>query len=122
MLPDSTVATFRRKVLRLVVADRRGTGRRARVEHYRLFGKTGTAQVAIPGGGGFADGEYVASFLCGGPLAQPRLVCIVTAFVPDVSRGYYGGSVAAPTAAAVLDRALAYLKVPADKPEPGAAT
>jgi cell division protein FtsI (penicillin-binding protein 3) len=114
VLPASVVRTFREKVLHEVVAHARGTGRRARQARYRLFGKTGTAQVARDGV--FVDNEYVASFLCGGPLECPQLVCIVTAYVPDVSRGYYGGVVAAPIAGRLMGRALAYLKVPSDKP------
>lgn len=114
VMPESTVIAFRDRVLHEVVANQRGTGKRARLDNYRMFGKTGTAQVPVPGGGGYVPGEYVASFLCGGPLAEPRLVCIVTAFAPSKGH-YYGGRVAAPVAREIMRRSLAYLRVPPDK-------
>jgi cell division protein FtsI/penicillin-binding protein 2 len=117
--PEATVSVFRKKVLGEVVENDRGTGKPARCAEYRLFGKTGTAQLAVTGGGrGYVPNQYIASFLCGGPLDEPRLVCLVTAYVPSKGQ-YYGGSVAAPYAGQVLRRALAYLGVKPDKPAGG---
>ncbi len=95
----------------------RGTARNAASRMYRFFGKTGTAHLAVRGAGHYASNEYNGSFLCGGPVTQPRLVCCVTLHKPDRSLGHFGGTVAAPAATNILERALSYLQVPGDQPE-----
>ena len=91
----------------------RGTGRRARGEDYRLFGKTGTAQLWDAGAGRYAENRTTASAVIGGPVRAPRLlaVCVVHDPVGDL-RG--GGSVAAPAAANVLRFGLRRLRVAGD--------
>ncbi|MCL2648281.1 MAG: penicillin-binding protein 2 [Phycisphaerales bacterium] len=105
------------------VISSRGTVKMASSSYYTLYGKTGTAHIAGKargdGGQGYGENTYNSSFLCGGPLKESRLVLIVTMHKPDVHAGYYGGTVAAPTAIAIMERALLYLQVPADKtPKP----
>jgi cell division protein FtsI (penicillin-binding protein 3) len=95
----------------------RGTARSAASKIYTLFGKTGTAHLAIKGAGHYASNEYNASFLAGGPLRQTRLVAIVTLHKPDRTLGYFGGTVAAPACTRILERSLQYLHVPEDQPE-----
>ncbi|MHC4561246.1 MAG: peptidoglycan D,D-transpeptidase FtsI family protein [Planctomycetota bacterium] len=92
----------------------RGTGKACRLDNWRAFGKTGTAQ--IPGPGGYVDDAYVGSFVGGAPTRSPRLVCVISIYWPDKAKGYYGGTVAAPYVREVLERTLTYLKVPADSP------
>ena len=94
---------------------------------YKLFGKTGTAHVAAGSHGqegrGYGESDYDSSFLVGGPMADPRLVAIVTLHKPDPKKGgYFGGTVSAPAAAAIMERSLLYLQVPGDQPPPPAAT
>ena len=40
-----------------------GTGRKAAIAGIGVAGKTGTAQRALPSGGGYAEDEYVSSFV-----------------------------------------------------------
>ena len=98
-------------VLRQVVE--RGTGKKCRLDRWTSFGKTGTAQ--IPGPGGYVDGAYVGSFVGGAPATEPRLLCLISIYWPDPAKGYYGSKVAAPFVKQVLQRSLAYLRVPSDK-------
>ena len=95
----------------------RGTAKSARSKVYRLFGKTGTAHLAIQGAGHYAGDQYNASFLAGGPMTNPQLVAIVTLHKPDPSMGHFGGTVAAPACSQILERSLMYLQVPGDQTE-----
>jgi stage V sporulation protein D (sporulation-specific penicillin-binding protein) len=92
----------------------RGTGRRAKLANYSVWGKTGTAQV--PGPGGYPEGQYTGSFVAGAPVFRPAAVCLISIYRPDRSKGYYGGLVAAPYVADVLEKTLTYLQVPPDVP------
>ena len=91
----------------------RGTGGSAKVSGYHVAGKTGTAKKILPGGGGYTEHEYFASFGGFGPLRDPALVGFV---VLDTPRGgfYYGGLVAAPVFSRIMADALAYLRVAPD--------
>ncbi len=110
---DETVAdTFRMTALTEVVSPR-GTGRNAILEGYQVFGKTGTAQVARADGRGYAAGHYVGSFMCGAPAEAPRITVLVSIYSVG-GRAYYGGVVAAPTAAAIVDETLTYLRTPCE--------
>jgi cell division protein FtsI/penicillin-binding protein 2 len=91
-----------------------GTGKRARLKHWTSFGKTGTAQIAGPGG--YVDNAYVASFVGGAPATRPEVLCLVSVYWPDAGKGYYGGLVAAPAVKKILEETLSYRNVPSDKP------
>lgn len=99
-------------VLKNVVESDRGTGRRARVEGYTVFGKSGTAQKAV--GGVYSHRKHISSFLVGGPLSEPRALVLVMVDEPKGKSQPYGGLVAGPTAATILERTLHYLHVPTD--------
>jgi cell division protein FtsI/penicillin-binding protein 2 len=90
-----------------------GTGGSAKVSGYHIAGKTGTAKKVLPGGGGYTEHEYFASFGGFGPLRDPALVGFV---VLDTPRGgfYYGGLVAAPVFSRIMADALTYLRVAPD--------
>jgi len=91
-----------------------GTGKRAQLERWQVFGKTGTAQLARSDGRGYEPNAYVASFICGAPAANPRVVVLVSIRRPNVKlrKGYTGGTVASPVAAAILERTMTYLEGP----------
>jgi cell division protein FtsI/penicillin-binding protein 2 len=111
-------------VIQTALADvvKEGTGKRANLEQWQVFGKTGTAQIAKPDGRGYQDKAYIASFVCGAPAEDPRVVVLVSIRRPNVAlgKGYTGGTVAAPVAAAILKKTLQYLEVP-PKPQPAIA-
>ncbi len=96
-----------------------GTAKSTRSNVYRLFGKTGTAHIAGKArsteGHGYGDTDYNSSFLAGGPMTHPELVCVVTIHKPDRKLGHFGGTVAAPAATALLERSLLYMQVKPDQ-------
>jgi cell division protein FtsI/penicillin-binding protein 2 len=106
-------ARWLRKMLAGVVET--GTGEAAWLEDYTIGGKTSTAQKANPEGGYFND-KVVASFIGMSPALNPRIVLYVAVNEPKGDeRTLYGGKVAAPTFARILNRILKYLKVPPDR-------
>lgn len=106
----ASAATLRslERMLESVVAE--GTGKKAAIPGYRVAGKTGTAQKALPGQG-YTSGYYVASFAGFAPARDPRVVAVVTVDEPRAN-GYHGGQVAAPIFSAVVGEALRLLGVP----------
>ncbi len=88
-----------------------GTGQRAAVKGYRVAGKTGTAHKAIRGG--YAEDRYMSLFAGMAPASDPRLVMVVV--IDEPQRGqHYGGQVAAPVFAKVMEGALRILDIPPD--------
>jgi cell division protein FtsI (penicillin-binding protein 3) len=87
-----------------------GTGKQARVTNYRVAGKTGTSRKASAAG--YAS-RYVASFAGFAPVSDPRLVAVVVINDPSGDQ-YYGGLVAAPLFATVMEGALRMMNVPPD--------
>ena len=89
-----------------------GTAAKAALPSYTVAGKTGTGQ--IPVNGKYNHSDYNASFVGIYPATAPELVILVTITKP---KGAYrmGGSVAAPTFAAVAEEIGHYLGIPADK-------
>jgi cell division protein FtsI (penicillin-binding protein 3) len=90
-----------------------GTGPRARIAGWRVAGKTGTAHKQE--NGGYAAHKYLASFVGLAPVSQPRLVIAVMLDEPAAGQ-HYGGAVAAPVFAQVMQGALRLLAVPNDAP------
>lgn len=89
----------------------RGTGTKARIDEYPLFGKTGTSQKIEPNGK-YSHTRHVSSFVCGAPVIAPRVVVIVTVDEPTSAGSDYGGIVAAPVAAEIVREVLPYMQVP----------
>jgi cell division protein FtsI (penicillin-binding protein 3) len=80
-------------MLKGVVDFQSGTGVRAQIPGYSVAGKTGTAQKA-DGHGGYARGQYMASFVGFLPASNPQVVITVVVDTPHTS--IFGGTVAAP--------------------------
>ena len=81
-----------------------GTGKNAKVEGYRVGGKTGTSE------DGVNTGKYVTSFCGVAPIENPQIVCLVTLYNPTGEGGHQGGGVAAPVGGKVLGEVLPYLE------------
>ena len=86
-----------------------GTGSAARVEGYRVGGKTGTAWKHA--GSGYAKGKYRSLFVGIAPIDAPRLIVAVMIDEPT-GASYYGGTVAGPVFSAVAGGSLQLLGVP----------
>ena len=98
------------QMLRGVVEE--GSGTTAQIPGYRVAGKTGTAAKPEPTGG-YSDTRYVASFVGFAPAKRPEIVVLVTV---DEPRGtIWGGVVAAPAFADIMEFALQYLEIPPDR-------
>lgn len=85
-----------------------GTATNIKSEHYKIAGKTGTAQKLV--NGRYVPGLYNTSFIGYFPADQPRYSCLI---VVDSPRGFsmeqlYAGSVAAPVFKEVTDRITGY--------------
>jgi len=92
-----------------------GTGKKADIPGYQVFGKTGTAQIARSSGRGkghYEAGAYVGSFLGGAPASDPQIVVIVSIRRPVKSLGYYGGTVAAPAVREIIKSYFEYMHIP----------
>jgi len=90
-----------------------GTGPRARIMGWRVAGKTGTARKQE--NGAYAADRHISSFVGFAPVSAPRLVIAVMIDEPSAG-SYYGGTVAAPVFAQVMQGALRLLGVPHDAP------
>jgi cell division protein FtsI/penicillin-binding protein 2 len=96
----------------LVAVIQEGTGKKAQLKNWQVFGKTGTAQLARSDGRGYEEHAYIASFLGGAPVENPRVVVMVSFRRPNPKKGgYTGGVVAAPVAGEILEKTLTYLQV-----------
>jgi len=94
------------------VLTRGGTAYRARVDGYRVAGKTGTVKKASAGG--YSRDKYLAVFVGLAPASAPRLV--VAVMVDEPGNGdYYGGLVAGPVFARIMAGALRVLKIAPDQ-------
>ena len=116
VLPEP-VALVAREAMERVLSE--GTGRKAQSATYRMFGKSGTAQLPKPKGQGrgYYEDRYVSSFIAGAPLANPRLVVLCVIDDPDRRKGHFGGSIAGPVVRDVIDESLNYLGVKPDQLE-----
>jgi cell division protein FtsI (penicillin-binding protein 3) len=112
---ESSAATLRSMLEAATLTG--GTGRAARVEGYRVGGKTGTAWKHA--GKGYAKGKYRSLFVGIAPIDAPRIVVAVMIDEPT-KRSYYGGAVAGPVFSAVAGGALQLLGVPPSAPAPDA--
>ncbi|MFQ5947249.1 MAG: peptidoglycan D,D-transpeptidase FtsI family protein [Acidimicrobiia bacterium] len=90
-----------------------GTGRFARVDGYRVGGKTGTTKKYLEEQGVYGD-EVVASFIGMAPVDDPRVVVVIVLDAPQNEGSDTGGSGAAPVFAEVVFAALHQLGIPPD--------
>src|SRR6266702_896101 len=87
-----------------VVRDPDGTGKRARLEGWRVAGKTGTAQKADPVTRRYSVDKRFSSFVGFAPAEAPRIA--VGVFIDEPRGEVYGGEVAAPVFRDLVEHAM----------------
>ncbi|HIO41932.1 MAG TPA: hypothetical protein EYN34_03470, partial [Aquifex sp.] len=99
------------ETLRYIVME--GTGTKANPYYYLVGGKTGTAQVYDNKLKRYSSTRYVTSFIGFFPYPNPRYVLLVMVDEPKAPRRYllYGGTVAAPYWAEIVNRVSSYLGI-----------
>jgi cell division protein FtsI (penicillin-binding protein 3) len=93
------------------VTEKGGTGTRARIDGYRVAGKTGTAWKHIDGA--YSSTARIGSFVGIVPAEAPRLAIAVVVDTPTVGSSY-GGIVAGPAFSEIGEGALRVLGVAPD--------
>ena len=88
-----------------------GTGKNAKVEGYRIGGKTGTSE------DGVNTGKYVTSFIVVAPIENPKMVILITLYNPTGEGGHQGGGVAAPVTGKIFSEVLPYLNIKKENEE-----
>ena len=98
-------------ILKGVVSEE-GTGNLAKVKGFQVAGKTGTAQIAKKGGGGYVSGKFNSSFVGYLPVNNPVITILVV--IDEPSTAHYGGVIAAPAFSRMAERIMRYMNI---KPE-----
>jgi len=109
VLSAKTAKSVRKMIEKVVHKD--GTAYQARIDGYRVAGKTGTVKKANKGGYG---SEYLSIFVGMAPASNPELVIAVLVDTPQAGQ-YYGGQVAAPIFSKVMAGALRVLNIAPDE-------
>ncbi|MFD9208795.1 peptidoglycan D,D-transpeptidase FtsI family protein [Streptomyces sioyaensis] len=102
-------ATTLATMLESVVDDEEGTGAKAKIDGYRVGGKTGTSNRVDPRTGRYHG--YTASFAGFAPADKPRLT-VYCAVQNPTTGSYFGGQVCGPIYQQVMAFALKTLQVP----------
>ena len=105
----STAARQMVSALKTVVSDE-GTAPKARLDHYTVAGKTGTAQKLE--NGRYSTTKFFSSFIGFFPADNPEL-CI-SIVMDEPKDGHYGGQTAAPSFKNIAEAAANYLNIKPD--------
>ena len=90
-----------------------GSGIGAKINGYRIGGKTGTSQKAV---NGIYTNKKVCSFVANLPVNDPRYLVLVV--IDEPSKPYsYGSTVAVPVAKEIIESLIVLEKIPPDRKE-----
>ena len=119
--PDGTISTFRPMVEAQVISPQTASVLmevmvrvveegvpEAQVEGYRVAGKTGTAQIPVPGG--YDKEGTIASFVGFGPVPNPQVIILVKLDRPKTST--WAADTAAPAFQRLAERLFVVLGIP----------
>lgn len=90
----------------------KGGGQTAKIDGYRVGGKTGTANSVDSRTGKYGD-KIVGSFIGLAPMDDPKIAVLV--IVDDPKGEYHGNMVAAPPAAKIMKKTLRYMNIEKSK-------
>lgn len=102
ILSEETSGTMR-YILEQVVSE--GSGKNAKIEGYRIGGKTATSE-KLPR----SLKKYISSFVGFAPADDPQVIALITIDEPEGV--YYGGTIAAPVVGSIFENILPYLGIP----------
>jgi len=103
VLSEKTAMQMRKALIKVVEPG--GTAKRAKVEGFKVAGKTGTSRKIDTKNGGYMSGHYTVSFAGMMPAEKPAFVCVVVVDDPRTTEvHHYGGTIAAPIFAKVAAR------------------
>ncbi|WP_077610475.1 peptidoglycan D,D-transpeptidase FtsI family protein [Clostridium sp. Marseille-P2415] len=101
ILSPETSETMR-YILEQVVSE--GSGKRAKLDGYRIGGKTATSE-KLPR----SLKKYISSFIGFAPADNPQVIALIT--IDEPQGIYYGGTIAAPVIADIFKNILPYLGI-----------
>ncbi|MDA2808242.1 peptidoglycan D,D-transpeptidase FtsI family protein [Nocardiopsis suaedae] len=104
------------KLMLEAVTGDQGTATQARIDGYRVAGKTGTANRVDPETGRYESRSYTSMFVGFAPADDPELIVQVVLHNPQ--KEYYGGEAAGPLFKDVMSFGLKSLKIPPSETEP----
>ncbi len=114
--PISQDTSSKLKEMLVAVVEDKGTGSKAKINGYKVAGKTGTAQKVRPRseGGGYYNDKEVTSFIGFFPANNPQVSILVMADEPSVlvnGKLPGGGTVCAPAFKEIAEHIIKYLKI-----------
>ncbi len=97
-----------KELLEAVVSE--GTGKNAKIEGYRIGGKTATSE-KLPR----SSNKYISSFIGFAPADNPSVLALILIDEPEGI--YYGGTIAAPVCRELFETVLPYLGIEKEETE-----
>ena len=91
-----------RELLEAVVSE--GSGKNAKIEGYRIGGKTATSE-KLPR----SENKYISSFIGFVPADNPQLIALI--MIDEPQGVYYGGTIAAPVVRDVYENIMNYMGI-----------
>ncbi|GAF22217.1 penicillin-binding protein 2B [Bacillus sp. JCM 19047] len=114
---SAETAAHVRDLLRGVVTEEYGTGRKYDIQGVDVLGKTGTAQIAEKGGYLNGHGQYLYSFLGMAPYEDPEIVVYVSVTKPNLTTEQSGNDPVSMIFNAVMQSSMAYLDLEPNEEE-----
>jgi penicillin-binding protein 2B len=101
-----------KEILASTVTSEHGTAKRFKLNEYTTAGKTGTAQIAKPGGGYYwGSNFFLYSFLGMAPVEDPKLIVYVAVHKPQLEGSEVGSEPTSEIFKSVVENSLKYLNI-----------
>ncbi|QFG01123.1 penicillin-binding protein [Psychrobacillus glaciei] len=101
-----------KEILASTVTSEHGTAKRFKLDEYTTAGKTGTAQIAKPGGGYYwGSNFFLYSFLGMAPVEDPQLIVYVAVHKPQLEGTEVGSEPTSEIFKSVIENSLKYLNI-----------
>ncbi|QUG40998.1 penicillin-binding protein [Psychrobacillus sp. INOP01] len=101
-----------KEILASTVTSEKGTAKKFKLNGYTSAGKTGTAQIAKPGGGYYwGRNDFLYSFLGMAPVEDPQLIVYIMVHRPNLELTESGSDATSEIFNTVTERSLKYLNI-----------